>query len=168
MNEQFSYNYNSNKRNHCLLRKITLPLYNFSILVAVLIQSLFYNQKRKDLVKNQWFVIGIITIFVIVISNAVIATLLRVDKFGIREIYQTRNGGAGQEWYFNTDKPRNDPRTGGEEPYTKFVQKNSDGSWNVRSAEVKYGILTSSGYHRKLITTLSQTQLAKKGYIQSQ
>ena len=126
MNE-FSYNYND-KHNHCLLRKITLPLYNFSILVAVLVQSLFYNQKRKDLVKNQWFVIGIITIFVIVISNAVIATLVRVDKFGIREIYQTKNDGAAQEWYFNTDTPSNDPRTGGEEPYTKFVQKNSDGS----------------------------------------
>jgi hypothetical protein len=167
LNEQFSYNYNSNKRNHCLLKKITLPLDNFLILVAVIVQSLFYNQKRKDLFKNQWFVIGIITIFVIVISNAVIATLVRVDKFGIREIYQTKNGGAAQEWYFNTDNARNDPRTGGEEPYTKFVQKNSDGSWNVRSAEVRYGILTSSGYHPKVITTLSQTQLAKKGYIQS-
>ena len=82
MNEQLSY-----KRNHCLLRKITLPLDNAFILIAVIVQSLFYNQKRKDLVKNQWFVIGIITIFVIVISNGVIVTLVRVDKFGIREIY---------------------------------------------------------------------------------
>jgi len=97
LNEQFSYNYNSNKRNHCLLRKITLPLDNFLILVAVIVQSLFYNQKRKDLVKNQWFVIGIITIFVIVISNAVIATFVRVDKFGIREVYQTKNAGVAQE-----------------------------------------------------------------------
>ena len=116
MNEQFSYNYNNNnEHNHCLLRKIILRLHNFFILVAVIVQSLFYNQKRKDLVKNQWFVIGIITIFVIVISNGVIATLVQVDKFGIREIYQTKNGGAAQEWYFNPDHPGNDPRT------TKFV-----------------------------------------------
>jgi hypothetical protein len=167
LNEKFSYNYNSNKRNHCLLRKITLPLDNFFILTAVIVQSLFYNQKRKGLVKNQWFVIGIITIFVIVISNAVIATLVRMDKFGIREIYQTKNGVTPQEWYFNTYNPGNDSRTGGENPYTKFVQKNPDGSWKVRSTEVRYGILTSSGYHPNLITTFNQMQLATKGYMQS-
>ena len=157
------------QHNHCLLRKITLPLYNFFILITVIVQSLFYNQKRKDLVKNQWFVIGIITISVIVISNVVIAALVRVDKFGIREIYQTKDGGGGaaQEWYFNTDNPRNDPRTGGENPHIKFVHKNSDGSWNVRNTEVRYGILTSSGYHPKLITTLNQMVLAIKGYMQS-
>ncbi|HXX98394.1 MAG TPA: hypothetical protein VEL11_14890 [Candidatus Bathyarchaeia archaeon] len=127
------------------------------------IESLFYNQKRKDLVKNQWVVIGIITIFVIVISNAVIGTFVRVPKFGIREIYQTKNGGgAGQELYFNTDNPGNDPRTGGENPYTKFVQKNPDGSWKVR-----YGILTFSGYHPKLITTFNQMQLTTKGCMRS-
>jgi hypothetical protein len=137
LNEQFSYNYN--KHNHCLVRKISLRLDNFFILLAVIVQSLFYNQKRKDLVKNQWVVIGIITIFVIVISNVVIATLVRVDKFGIREIYQTKNGGgAGEEWYFNIDNLGNDPRTGGENPYTKFVQKNPDGSWKVRNI---FGIL---------------------------
>jgi hypothetical protein len=168
LNKKSSYNYNNNEHNHCLLRRISVRLDNFFILLAVIVQSLFYNQKRKDLVKNQWVVIGIITIFVIVISNAVIATLVRVDKFGIREIYQTKNsGGAGQEWYFNTDNPGNDPRTGGENPYTNFVQKNPDGSWKVRNTEVRYGILTSSGYHPKLITTFNQMQLATKGYMQS-
>jgi hypothetical protein len=167
LNEKFSYNYNSNKRNHCLLRKTTLPLNNFFILIAVIVQSLFYNQKRKALVKNQWFVIGIITILVIIISNAVIATFVRVDKFGIREIYQTKKGVTPQEWYFNTDNPGKDPRTGGENPYTKFVQKNPDGSWKVRSTEVRYGILTSSGYHPNLITTFNQMELATKGYMQS-
>jgi hypothetical protein len=89
LNEQFSYNYNNSKHNHCL-GKISLRLDNFFILLAVIVQSLFYNQKRKDLVKNQRFVIGIITIFVIVISDAFIATLVKVDKFGIREIYQKK------------------------------------------------------------------------------
>ena len=111
-----------------IIVSISLRLDNFLILLAVIVQSLFYNQKRKDLVKNQWFVIGIITILVIVISNAFIATLVKVDKFGIREIYQTKNrGGAEQDWYFNTDNPGNDPRTGGENPYTKFGQKNHAG-----------------------------------------
>ena len=41
------------------------------------------------------------------------------------------------------------------------------GSWKVTSIEVRYGILTSSGYHPKLITTLNQMQLATKGYMQS-
>ena len=40
-------------------------------------------------------------------------------------------------------------------------------SWNVRNTEVRYGILTSSGYHPKLITTLNQMQLAIKGVMQS-
>jgi hypothetical protein len=89
--------------------------------------ELILQPKKKRFSQDQWFVIGVITIFVIVISNVVIAALLvRVDKIGIREIYQTKTGAAAQEWSFNTDNPRNDPRTGGENPHTKFVQKNSD------------------------------------------
>jgi hypothetical protein len=88
-----------------------------------------------------------------------------VDKFGIKELYPTKQG--GEEWYFNTD-PNNDPRAGkGEGPSTTFVQKNNDGSWKVRSSEVRYGVLTSSGWHPELITTLNQQQLAAKGYMQS-
>jgi hypothetical protein len=153
-----------------LPRKIVPRLDNFFILLAVIVQSLFYNQKRKDLVKNQWFVICIITIFVIVISNVFIATLVRVDRFGIREIYQTKNdgGAAAQEWCFNTHNPGNDPRTGGEYPYTKFVQKNPDGRWKVRNTEVRYGVLTSSGYDPKLITTFNQVHLATKGICNHQ
>jgi hypothetical protein len=48
--------------------------------------------------------------------------------------------------FYQTDSPGNHPRTGGENPYTKFVQKNPDGSWKVRNTEVRYGILTSSAY----------------------
>ena len=33
--------------------------------------------------------------------------------------------------------------------------------------EVRYDVFTSSGYNPQLITTLNQTELAKKGYMQS-
>jgi hypothetical protein len=88
-----------------------------------------------------------------------------VDKFGIKEIYPTKTG--GEEWFMNMDEPRNDPRIGGEGPSTIFVLQNDDGSWKVQSTEVRYGVLTSSGYHPDLITTLNQQALAAKGYMQS-
>ena len=88
-----------------------------------------------------------------------------VDKFGIKEIYPTQTD--GEEWFMNIDDPGNDPRTGGEGPSTTFVQQNDDGSWKVQSTEVRYGALTSSGYHPDLISTLDQQVLAAKGYIQS-
>src|SRR5436309_6694396 len=70
----------------------------------------------------------------------------KLDKFGIKEIYLTKRGG-GEEWYLSSYDPQNDQRTGGEGPATKFVQQNDDGSWKVQSTEVRYGVLTSSGYH---------------------
>ena len=93
-------------------------------------------------------------------------TMAGIDKFDIRKIYPTKPG--GEQWYFNIDDPNNDPRTGeGGGPSTTFVQKNDDGSWKVQSTEVRYGVLTSSGYHPELITTLNQHDLAAKGYMQS-
>jgi len=88
-----------------------------------------------------------------------------VDKFGLKEIYPTKTG--GEEWFMNMDDPKNDPRIGGEGPSTIFVLQNDDGSWKVQSTEVRYGVLTSSGYHPDLITTLNQQALAAKGYMQS-
>lgn len=88
-----------------------------------------------------------------------------VDKFGIKEIYPSKTG--GEEWFMNMDDPGNDPRIGGEGPSTIFALQNDDGSWKVQSTEVRYGVLTSSGYHSDLITTLNQQALAAKGYMQS-
>ena len=49
-----------------------------------------------------------------------------------------------------------------------FVQRNyHDDSWNVKSTEVRYGVLTSSGWHPELITPLNQQDLSAKGYMQS-
>ena len=90
----------------------------------------------------------------------------KLDKFGIKEIYLSKRGG-GEEWYLSSYDPQNDPRIGGEGPPTLFVQKNNDGSWKVQNTEVRYGVLTSSGYHPNLITTLNHEALAAKGYMQS-
>jgi len=79
----------------------------------------------------------------------------------VKEIYPSKPG--GEQWYFNTNNPNSDARVGkGEGPPTTFVQRNSDGSWKVKSSEVRYGAVTSSGWHPELITTLDQKQLAAK------
>ena len=121
--------------------------------------------------KNALLRIGIIVIvitgaFTIIYNYYLISPRYSgVDKFGIKEIYPTKTG--GEEWFMNMDDPGNDPRIGGEGPSTIFVSQNDDGSWKVQSTEVRYGVLTSSGYHPDLITTLNQQALAAKGYMQS-
>ena len=47
------------------------------------------------------------------------------------------------------------------------MTKNSDGSFKVKSTQVRYGVYTSSGYDPSKITTLNQAQLVQKGYMQS-
>lgn len=85
------------------------------------------------------------------------------DKFGIKEIYPTKPG--GEQWFMNMDDPNNDPRT---DPQTTLI-KNNDGStsWKIQNTEVRYNVFTSSGFQPQLITTLNQTELSKKGYMQS-
>src|SRR6478609_10358936 len=51
-----------------------------------------------------------------------------------------------------------------------FKNNNSDidnNIWKVKDNETRYDVFTSSGYQPQLITTLNQTELAKKGYMQS-
>jgi hypothetical protein len=99
------------------------------------------------------------------ISNPIFKKLqlshsLSYNKFGIGKIYPTKPG--GQEWFMNMTDPI-DNRTGGETPQTTFTGKNmTDGSWKVTDKEVRFGVLTSSGYRPDLITTLNQTELAEK------
>ena len=90
---------------------------------------------------------------------------IKVDKFGIKEIYRSKPG--GEEWYINMENPNHDPRT---DPQTTLVRNNNidgDNSWKIQNTEVRYNVFTSSGYKPQLITTLNQTELAKKGYMQS-
>ncbi len=63
------------------------------------------------------------------------------------------------------EDPSQDSRIDGEGPRTTFLQQNDDGSWKVQSTEVRYGVLTSAGYHPDQITSIDQRVLASKGYI---
>ena len=83
-----------------------------------------------------------------------------VDPFGIREIYPTKQG--GEQWYMNMFDPNHDNRT---DPQTNLT-KNLDGSWKVSSNEVRFEVFTSSGYHHELVTSLNQSQLSTKGFMQ--
>jgi hypothetical protein len=87
----------------------------------------------------------------------------KIDKFGIREIYRSKPG--GEEWYINMDNPNHDPMT---DPQTTLIKNNDgDNSWKIQNTEVRYNVFTSSGFQPQLITTLNQTELSKKGYMQS-
>ena len=82
------------------------------------------------------------------------------DPFGVKEIYQTKQG--GEEWYMNMNNPSSDSRNN-PPPLTK----NADGSFKVTSNQVRWGVFTSAGYHPELITTTNQKQLAAQGFMQS-
>jgi hypothetical protein len=83
-------------------------------------------------------------------------TVARTDRFGIRELYQSKPG--GEEWFMNMDTA-NDSRSG-----SPFLTKNADGSFRVSGQEnVRYRIYTSTGYHEPPNT--DQQQLAKQGYM---
>jgi hypothetical protein len=80
----------------------------------------------------------------------------RTDRFGIRELYQSKPG--GEEWFMNMDIA-NDSRSG-----SPSLTKNADGSFTVSGQEnVRYRIYTSTGYHEPSNT--NQQQLAKQGYM---
>ena len=87
------------------------------------------------------------------------------NKFGIKEIYSSKLGGQG--WYINMGNPNNNPRT---DPQTTLIRNNNskdNNGWKVKDNETRYDLFTSSGYKPQLITTLNQSELAKKGYMQS-
>jgi hypothetical protein len=82
------------------------------------------------------------------------------DKFGIREIYPTKEN--GEEWFMNSS-PEDDPSFS---PQTQLVA-NSDGSFKVKSTKVRMGVFTSNGYQPSDISTLDHSEIAAKGYMQS-
>jgi hypothetical protein len=84
-----------------------------------------------------------------------------LDKFGIKKIYPTKEG--GEEWYLSSSSPADDCRF---DPKTPLIP-NADGSFKVKSTQVRISVLTSTGYDQDDITTYNQKELAKKGYMQS-
>lgn len=80
---------------------------------------------------------------------------------GVVQIYPTKQG--GDEWYMNADNPASDPRFN---PKTT-ITKNADGSWKIKSSQVRANVFTTTGYSQSAITTYDQKELAAKGYMQS-
>jgi len=83
-----------------------------------------------------------------------------VDRFGIIQIYPTKV--SGEQWFMNMTDPNHDIQT-----VPPLLTKNADGSWKANSSKVRYDVYTSAGFHPKLITTLNETVLQSKGYMQS-
>ena len=72
---------------------------------------------------------------------------------------------------YELTEPNHDPRfdIAHDERFDKksTLINNGDGSWKERSSQVRLDVLTSEGYNESRITTLNQTELSLKGYMQS-
>ena len=83
------------------------------------------------------------------------------DKFGVKMLYPTKT--TGEQWFMEMTNPEGDSRFDPKED----ISKNADGSWKIKSSQVRMNVFTSSGYQPDKITTYAQSQLATKGYMQS-
>jgi Concanavalin A-like lectin/glucanases superfamily/F5/8 type C domain len=81
------------------------------------------------------------------------------DIFGIKKLYPTKNN--GEEWYINMNNPLGDSRFN---PQNTITQ-NPDGSWKMKSTQVRMNVYTSTGYNSANIPTLDHSVIASKGYM---
>jgi hypothetical protein len=79
-----------------------------------------------------------------------------VDAFGVTMLYPSRSG--GESWSMPSD-PRTDSRFDPQNPITP----NGDGSWKMKSAQVRMEVFTSSGYRKP--DTYDRKILANRGYM---
>jgi hypothetical protein len=84
-----------------------------------------------------------------------------VDKFGVRMLYPTKQG--GEEWFIDMENPTNDGRF---DPKAS-ITKNPDGSWKMPSDKVRMNVFTSTGYDQNKIPSTNHAQLSSKGYMLS-
>jgi hypothetical protein len=82
-----------------------------------------------------------------------------VDKFGIKKLYPTKSG--GEQWYMDMNNPLSDSRFNPQNTITK----NPDGSWKMKSTQVRMNVYTSTGYDPNAIPTLDHSLIASKGYM---
>ncbi|MFL5310491.1 MAG: discoidin domain-containing protein [Myxococcales bacterium] len=78
------------------------------------------------------------------------------DAFGVTMLYPSRSG--GESWSMPAD-PRTDSRFDPQNPITP----NGDGSWKMKSAQVRMEVFTSSGYRKP--DTYDRKILAERGYM---
>ncbi|WPB76240.1 discoidin domain-containing protein [Archangium violaceum] len=82
------------------------------------------------------------------------------DSFGVKMIYPTKTGG---ETWFLKDNALSDTRFDPQDTITR----NADGSWKMKSTQVRMHALTSTGYDAKKIPTYDRDVLAGRGYMQA-
>lgn len=82
------------------------------------------------------------------------------DVFGVKMLYPSKPG--GEAWALGSDANK-DSRF---DPKTK-VTKNSDGSWKMKSTQVRMSVFTSTGYDSKKIPTYDPDVMASRGYMQA-
>jgi hypothetical protein len=69
-----------------------------------------------------------------------------LDKFGVEMLYPTKH--TGQEWYMNMENPASDQRFNPQD----HITRNHDGSWKMKSNQVRMLIYTANGYNPNQIT----------------
>jgi F5/8 type C domain-containing protein len=82
------------------------------------------------------------------------------DAFGVKMLYPTKTGG---ETWFLKDAALTDARFDPQDTITR----NTDGSWKMKSTQVRMHALTSTGYDAKKIPTYDRDVLAGRGYMQA-
>jgi hypothetical protein len=87
------------------------------------------------------------------------STVSNLDKFGIIKLYPTKSG--GEQWFMDMNNPLADSRFNPQNTITK----NPDGSWKMKSTQVRMNVYTSTGYDSNDIPTLDHSTIASKGYM---
>ncbi|OJT25352.1 carbohydrate-binding protein [Archangium sp. Cb G35] len=82
------------------------------------------------------------------------------DVFGVKMLYPTKTGG---ETWFLKDAALTDSRFDPQDTITR----NADGSWKMKSSQVRMHALTSTGYDSNKIPTYDRDVLAGRGYMQA-
>ncbi len=92
-------------------------------------------------------------------SGAVTTVAAGADVFGVKMIYPSKAG--GEAWFLGAS-PTNDPRFDPQDTITK----NAEGSWKMKSSQVRMSVFTSAGYSSSRIPTYDPDVLASRGYMQ--
>jgi hypothetical protein len=82
------------------------------------------------------------------------------DAFGVTMLYKSKPG--GESWFMAAD-PTQDARF---DPQSK-ITLNSDGSWKMKSNQVRMSVATSASLKAFQIPTYDREVLAEQGYMQS-
>ncbi|WP_233583314.1 carbohydrate-binding protein, partial [Corallococcus sp. CA053C] len=83
-----------------------------------------------------------------------------VDGFGVTMLYPSKEG--GEAWALAEDATadaRFDPQD--------TITRNADGSWKMKSSQVRMSAFPSTGYDPKQIATYDRDVLASRGYMQA-